>query len=61
MNIYVVYHDLDYDGCSIPMGAFSTKEKAEEFIKLLPKCQKGLGFYEIETLILDDWTEEWVD
>lgn len=58
MTIYVIVQDYQEDGCSIPLGVFSSEDKAEEYIKLLPNAKYGP--YEIHELTLDEWNEEWL-
>lgn len=57
MNIYVVVRDDRYDGYSEPLGVFSTKEKANEYIQLLPYT---LSDYRALPMKLDEWNEEWL-
>jgi hypothetical protein len=52
MTIYVVYYDYDYEGCSEPIAAFLTEEKAREWIQLHDSKYYNCCF---QPLIIDDF------
>jgi len=53
-EIFIIYHDLDYDGCSPPCSAWSNEEAADAELETLNKgATSGTGYYEKCRLLID--------
>lgn len=49
--VWVVYKSYDAESCGEPLAAFSTREKAKEWVDLKRRSEKAS--WEIEPLLLD--------
>jgi len=48
MKVYVCYFTAQWEGCSSPVAAFSTKEQAEEYCEKYETDNDWCNFEELE-------------